>query len=145
MLEAIETLILETSTRRHQLERTLQGIQQKLELELHHLKLLEQKRNELVHARHSSPVFEISVADYIAKLLQERGIAMRPSEIVAALNDNGVKSSAESGLVSAVLSALSRRKDLFKRVERGLYCLTCEELDLNRNEQRRKRIAATAR
>lgn len=140
MSEAIEVLITETKARLDQLEKTREGLQQRIELETHHLKLLKEKRNQIAHRNPDNALIEASIPDYIAKLLFEKGEPMRAIEIANALTECGIKTNAENGHISAVLSALSRRTDLFQRIERGLYTLKCEQKKTKRSNEKWRMI-----
>ena len=64
-----------------------------------------------------------SVTDQIAKLLQERGQTMRAADIARELVDRGATTRAKGGMLPIVLSSLSRRKNVFRKVGRGQYGL----------------------
>ena len=64
-----------------------------------------------------------SVTDQIAKLLQERGQTMRAADIARELVDRGATTTAKGGMLPIVLSSLSRRKNVFRKVGRGQYRL----------------------
>ncbi len=64
-----------------------------------------------------------SVTDQIVTLLKERGQTMRAADITRELVDRGATTTAKGGMLPMVLSSLSRRKNLFRKVTRGQYRL----------------------
>lgn len=82
----------------------------------------------------------MSIADYIVKVLTENDRPMRPSEIVAAITEGGLRTSAENGHMNAVLSALCRRTDLFERIQRGLYRLKVAQIESDKPLKGRRRL-----
>ncbi len=66
----------------------------------------------------------LSVPDRIALIMRQKRRPMPTAEIIEALAREGVTSSSAKGLLPNVLSALSRRKDLFVRTQRGIYALS---------------------
>jgi hypothetical protein len=115
----LNEMIIDVEKSIQQFRRTLEGLQVRIETEERQRDLLVQKRNALVHMLET----EVSIADFVAKVLCERGEPMRVQEIVRALLENGITSSSGEAPVNSVLSAVSRRADLFVRVSRGLYTL----------------------
>ena len=116
----LDELIADVESSIQQFRRTLEGLQQRIQAEERQRQLLQQKRNAL----HGGRVEESSsIADFVAKVLLERGEPMRVPEIVNALMENGIFSDTGSTRINSVLSALTRREDLFERVSRGQYVL----------------------
>jgi hypothetical protein len=116
----LDELISDVEASIQQFRRTLEGLQERIQAEERQRELLQQKRDAL-HVRHIEDTS--TVADFIAKVLLERGEPMRVPEIVNALVENGVYSDAGSARTNSVLSALTRRDDLFERVSRGQYAI----------------------
>ncbi len=59
----------------------------------------------------------------IAALMHHRGRPMRTTQIQRELLEYGVTTTSAHGLGPMIASALHRRKDLFEKVERGVYGL----------------------
>lgn len=131
-----EELIAEVEAAIRQHERTLEGLRQRIEAEFRRREWLLQKRAELTNDQHRES--DRSVADWIVKALLEIDKPMHVREIVKTLESNGIQSKAENGLMNSVMSALSRRSDLFQRVERGHYALR-EQTGNNHSINRRHR------
>ena len=69
-----------------------------------------------------------TLTEKIAAFLRERGgKAMQASEITRGLHQQGVETTSKNGLLPMVLSSLSRRKDVFRKVARGRYRLIQRE------------------
>lgn len=68
-----------------------------------------------------------SLVDQISALLREHGKSMRACDIARALQSRGVTTTSKNGLLPMVLSALSRRKQLFRKIKRGTYKLANSE------------------
>ena len=64
-----------------------------------------------------------SLTDQIVKVLQEHKKAMRATDIARELTERGVTTTAKNGMLPMALSTLSRRKNVFRKVSRGLYTL----------------------
>ena len=118
----LENMISEVDASIEQLRRTLEGLQQRIRDEERQRELLAEKHSEF--ARAAEPKEEsTSIAEFVAKALMENGEPMRVKDIVRTLVENGITSSQGESPVNSVLSALSRRSDLFERVSRGCYVL----------------------
>ena len=143
MSEAIQELIRDTEASLEQLKRTERGLRRKIRLETHHLDLLREKYRKVEEHRDDPEESGMSIADYIAKVLQESVRPLRVSEIVAVLEENDVPTSSENGHMSSVLSALRRRSDLFERVSRGMYKLRdAKETKRKRRSSRSRAVAS---
>ena len=108
----------------HHYERTLEGLQQRLMAELERREWLLTKRAELEIDECQD---HRSTANWISKVLLEHGKPMRVSEIVRTLESNDIPCTSENGLMNTVMSALSRRSDKFRRVDRGVYALADDD------------------
>ena len=64
-----------------------------------------------------------SLPSQIAAVLQEKGRRMRGCDIAKELVSRGVRPSGKTSMLALVLSALRKRKDLFRKVSRGTYVL----------------------
>jgi hypothetical protein len=95
------------------------------------LKRLYEERSRLVHGVQTGHASAPSNGDAesipyrVAAVMQAHNGPMRARDIAQELKNLGVETESEKGLLPNVLSALGRRKDLFRRVDRGTYVL-CE-------------------
>ncbi|SRR6266478_5781090 len=64
-----------------------------------------------------------SLPERIGAVIQAAEEPMRARDIVVELEKRGVRTDSPKGLLPSVLSALNRRSDLFRRVDRGTYTL----------------------
>jgi hypothetical protein len=64
-----------------------------------------------------------ALPEAIAAVLQTHGSPMRARDIAQALEQGGIQSESERGLLPSVLSTLGRKTDLFRRLHRGVYGL----------------------
>ena len=69
------------------------------------------------------PMMSGSLVSQIVALLEERGKPMRAGQIAKELKAAGATTSAKSGLLGMVCSSLLKRRDLFRKVKRGIYTL----------------------
>ena len=120
--QILKEMIGEVERAIHQFRRTQEGLQQRIEMEEHHRQSLVAKLESLA-VQNRSDDEALSIADYVAKILYECGGPMHIREIVDALEQCGVTSEAQNGPLNSVMSALSRRSDLFRRIDRGQYAL----------------------
>jgi hypothetical protein len=127
-LKVLAELLDEVEAAIRQHRRTLEGLQQRIDLEIRQREMLIQKRNAVATERDS----ERTIAEYVAKVLYERGEPMQLREIVKTLEEYGVSSDAENGPLNSVMTALTRRRDLFRRVARGYYALKEASEERNR-------------
>jgi hypothetical protein len=132
----LEKLIeeVESAIRHH--ERTLEGLKQRLVEQLQRRDWLLLKKAEFAVDNRED---DRSIADWVFKLLLERGEPMHVRDIVRELEANGIRSRGENGLMNTVMSALSRRNDLFTRIARGLYALTDEDSGQRRVNRKNRR------
>lgn len=84
--------------------------------------------NSLGSGRRAGSISKGSVTDHIVALLRETGKPMRAAEIASALESRGVTTTSPKGLLPGVLSTLTRRKNTFEKVERGVYKLNEAEM-----------------
>ncbi len=70
------------------------------------------------------PTVKGSVASHIIAVLRSSHGPMDVDDITEALRRRGVSTDAKTGLKPLVGSAISRRKDIFVRVKRGVYDLS---------------------
>jgi|GEM_PF-3807757 len=120
MIEALEAIIRETKQEVNQLKKTKDGLDERLQLENHHLAMLKKKLQRLTSESKIQPTIK-TVADMIVSVLLEAQSPMKASDIAAKLEENGVPTNAKNGHRSSVLVTLRRRPDLFRRVQRGVY------------------------
>ena len=64
-----------------------------------------------------------SLTDQIVTLMKDRGKTMRAADIAKELTARGATTTAKGGMLPMVLSSLSRRKNVFRKVARGQYRL----------------------
>lgn len=77
-----------------------------------------------------------SLTMLIADVLRKEHKPMRGADITKRLEKAGVKSSSNRGLMAMVFSALRKRRDLFKKVNRGVYRLCSPDDKATPNESR---------
>jgi hypothetical protein len=68
-----------------------------------------------------------SLADHIAKVLAGESRPMRVKDITDRLTASGIDTASRRGLLPMVASVLSKRKNRFEQVERGMYKLKEKE------------------
>lgn len=68
-------------------------------------------------------IAEKSLTDHIVQIFRSEGRNLRAKEIVECLDKMGITTTAKRGMIPNVNSSLFRRKDLFKKKDRGLYGL----------------------
>lgn len=126
--QLLTELIQEISNSIKQYERTVEGLRQRIEIEQHRRDYLVQKCSEI--SENTIADDDTTIASCIVRVLSAHGTAMHIHEIVRALMENGVSTKSENGPKNSVVSALSRRDDLFYKVQRGRYALRqqCEHL-----------------
>ena len=79
------------------------------------------------HKRH---VTYGSLTGQLKQILKESGRSMAIKEMVQILESRGITSNAKQGFNVAISSALFKRKDIFKRIDRGVYELKANQLEL---------------
>lgn len=119
MMLALGELIREAESKLQELRQRCEEVQLNIDREVHHLEALRYKQNRCVHEVAESTTNQLSIADWIYQLLLDGDREMQANEIIRELDLLGIAAQAES----SVLSALSRRSDLFERVARGRYRL----------------------
>ncbi|MBL7152095.1 MAG: hypothetical protein ISS79_00135 [Phycisphaerae bacterium] len=69
------------------------------------------------------PIIAHSIVPHIRAALLAKGKAMKVTQLLRAMQQKGVQIEGKTSPKRLISSALTRRKDLFKRVDRGLYDL----------------------
>lgn len=77
----------------------------------------------VANGRPVRPAGRQSLADRIAGVLRGSKKPMRVSEVADRLRQEGVQTASHRGLLPMVASVLSKRKNRFEQVERGVYRL----------------------
>lgn len=69
------------------------------------------------------PIMSDSIVPHVQSALETKGKSMKVAQIVKAIQQQGFHFEGKTSPVRLVASALTRRKDLFVRVGRGMYDL----------------------
>jgi hypothetical protein len=72
------------------------------------------------------PIIADSIVPHIRSALLAKGKPMKVVQLLKSMKQNGVKIEGKTDPKRLISSALTRRKDLFERVDRGLYQLKAE-------------------
>ena len=117
----------------HDAELQLNSLRDEIAVEVRYLADLRKRRSASHPQADSKPqnngkvtirhVAEKSLTDHIVQIFRAEGRNLRAKEIVERLDKMGITTTAKRGMLPNVNSSLFRRKDLFKKRDRGLYGL----------------------
>ena len=126
-LAAIDDMIAHSRRKLEELEAKAKAVQDESEEEMRLCKRLMEEKDNAAHAvqhlhnGHHESGRGVGVPAKIVQILLEKRLPMRATEIARELGELGVVTQSTKGLLPNVISALTRRKDLFRRIGRGTY------------------------
>lgn len=124
--KAVARLTAEIEKLRFQLavkEEVLQNLRSLLRDEIESLSISGKSQESLGAA----PTLSGSLAERARDVLRAEGRTMRARDIAKKIEATGFASSGKTSVLALVISAMRRRKDLFKNVRRGQYRLITKE------------------